>query len=99
VSAERCRCVWLEANFGSALRVRARSVGCLPFPVSIFIGRADPDRAGAHPYHADTPIRRYVARYTLQAVLPPTIVRTARPLSSQPSNGVLRERENESSFR
>src|ERR1700737_4465002 len=32
-------------------------------------------------------------------VFPPTIVRTARPFSFQPSNGVFREREKESSFR
>ena len=45
---------------------------------------------------ADTPIR---VPYTLHTVFPPTIVRTARPLSSHPSNGVLRECENECSFR
>src|SRR5271166_4824803 len=39
-----------------------------------------------------------VVPYTVHTVFPPTMVRTARPLSSQPSNGVLRDREKDSSF-
>ena len=36
-------------------------------------------------------MRRLDRRYSFQTVFPPTIVRTARPFSFQPSNGVLRE--------
>src|SRR5437016_13502321 len=35
--------------------------------------------------------------YNFQTVLPPTIVRTARPLSFQPSNGQLREADSKRS--
>ena len=40
--------------------------------------------------------RRHFTRntaYSFQTVLPPTIVRTARPFSFQPSNGELRDTE------
>ena len=36
---------------------------------------------------------RHKPRYNFQTVLPPTIVRTARPFSFQPSNGELRDAE------
>ena len=36
-------------------------------------------------------LRRGERRYSFQTVFPPTIVRTARPFSFQPSNGVLRD--------
>jgi hypothetical protein len=55
-----------------------------------------------HSVYADTPIRRHantpLRPYSAQTVSPATIVRTARPFRFQPSKGVLRERDNDSSF-
>src|SRR5438132_8568625 len=47
--------------------------------------------AGGHVACDSRPSSRHGCLYSFQTVLPPTIVRTARPFSFQPSNGELRD--------
>ena len=84
---------WFHNSFSPNCRAFAAANACLVQVDWRFTewSRGDASDIDGQPIWARERERTSQTPYNFQTVFPPTIVRTARPFSFQPSNGELRE--------